>query len=134
MAEDFFEVLNACFTKQDDVNSETIFQESYMLLRYLSFYPSAFPLCNKINRYVSKLPQWAILCALHYGTKMERRWPKIKYLKKDKSEGIWPKELLNKVMKQFNCAEKYALQIIDILNATDEKLILKFGVELEVKK
>jgi len=129
MATELFEAIENFFTKRDPVTTATDFKEIYMAIKFLSLHPSSFSAAVEANRLSTKIPNWATNCFLFYSIPKGKQ-PRIAYPKSEK-ENIWPKELIDKVCENFQCAPHHACQIIEILNKIDPLIIESMGVEVK---
>ncbi|KYK24177.1 hypothetical protein AYK24_06615 [Thermoplasmatales archaeon SG8-52-4] len=116
-----FDELNDVFTKKVDTISNP-----YMLNRFLSFYPKTFLFVSELNRFMARLPKWAIVAMYNYGFKKLGRAPYINYAKVTKRTE--PK-LVDKVANALNCNERHARETIDLLRKMGHKPEQFFGLK-----
>lgn len=130
---DTFSYIDNVFMKTNPVTSTSNQLDEkenyYMVSRWMSTHPLSFAGAYRISQYSSRMPRWAVGCALYHSVLRKGRAPKLIYIKKDSKE--IDKELLEKVRTFFNCSDKYAEEIITIFYGNNINLRQSFGLKGE---
>lgn len=102
-----FEFVKNLFTKEEKIDSSVNFKEGFMVNRFLSMVPEGFIAASESNKYLSRLPEWAVNSFLFHSIEKRKNAPWINFIKAESTRG----KLLDKISKHFNCSAKTALQI-----------------------
>lgn len=116
-----FDNVSQLFT-EDNVKVNT----PYMVNRILSFLPETCMLAIRMNRYTTRIPQWAIDACYNLSITKRRRRPYIRYPKRRK---VRDQKLQSKIQSTFNVNEFHAKQIIELLRNIGEKPENFFGLK-----
>lgn len=99
-------------------------KDPYMVNRFLSFSEYAV-LSFKVNKYVGRIPEWALRSVYLHNIKQQRRQPFIPYLGKLKSKKT---QLIKKIAQSLCCSERHAEETIMVLRKLKYKPEQFFGL------
>lgn len=116
----FEEVKQLMATKDADVTNP------FMVNRILSFAPESVLATNEVNRFLSRLPKWAINPLFNLVIPKNKRRTYFKYAKKKKKRD---QKLIAKIRQTFCCNEYHARQIIEVLQRENEQPERFFGLK-----
>ena len=98
----------------------------YLINRMLSSIPKTVLLSIRVNRYIGKIPNWAIKAIYINCIKKRKSLPSNpKHYWKRK--GVEPK-LIQKISKQLHCSERHAIETIEMLRKLKIKPEQYFGL------
>ncbi|HUU89446.1 MAG TPA: hypothetical protein VMX17_17060 [Candidatus Glassbacteria bacterium] len=118
-----FETVIELFTSEDVEVSNP-----FLVNRILSYQPDTVLLAIEINKYMSRLPGWAIKAVFNIGIRKRRKRP---YLNYPKSSKLNKNQILirSKISKAFCANNTYADQIIKLIKKQGEEPEKYFGLK-----
>lgn len=136
MANELFDQIGNYFTKSrfPKIGDAKLQSNNFIIIRYLGLHRSTLVGAIETNELSMRLPKWAIPPYLFYTIPHHGKAPFIKYPKKEKKKVDKKyKELIEKMMAHYHCAEKYAHQIFDLLTVQGIDLYKSFGIGVQGK-
>ena len=117
MGENLFDFIENLFVKREPVNSQTVFKEQYMTIKFLSLYPGTFFIAEEANRLMTGIPGWGVNCFL-FANIQKGKPPRFEYPKKQQQKTL-DKKVISKLCEHFCCGEQNAIEIASILERED---------------
>lgn len=133
MQQDLFSFIDNLFRKKLTVDSKDQFREQFMTIKFLSLYPGTSAVANEANRLSAKIPAWATNMFLFHTIKKQKP-PHFQYPKGAEKEKKWPPEAIQKICSKFCCSTEHAVQILNILETKDKKILESLGIAQEGEK
>jgi len=101
----------------------------FLVNRILSYQPDTVLLAIEINKYMSRLPGWAIKSIFNIGIRKRRKRPYLNYPQKARKINKNQLLLRNKISSTFCVNNNHADQIIQLLRAMGKEPEKFFGLK-----
>lgn len=115
-----FEEINSIFN-----HSIEKIKSPYMANRLLSF-SRYMTLSFKVNKYIGRIPEWALRSVYLNNIKKQKRQPYIPYKGRNKKTD---KKLVQKVSQSLSCSERHSQETIQLLRKLKYKPEQFFGLK-----